>query len=281
MTSPSVSTVPSALRRSRLGPPRVSQLALVALLVALLGLAPAPWAVAGVSNQGDTAAAWPTTWNGGRYSTGALISDVNGDQTPANLDIGSGPCTGTACTGTSSSVYYASDGTTAFFRLRMTTDITDISKGGLVGGAFLTQIALASTDTVVAVVGVDGKSASADSVYVATAPGTSVVPIYTYPFDTSGGQNSAGMRVVPDGNGQYFLDYQVPFARLQDAAAASGATSFSTSTPVKLYFGTPPTSPSWPRSASTPQRLRSPRPRPTCPGRTHRLPARRPDSPRR
>jgi hypothetical protein len=43
--------------------------------------------VAGVSNQGDSAAAWPAAWNLLRHTTGTQISDANSDQTPNTLDI--------------------------------------------------------------------------------------------------------------------------------------------------------------------------------------------------
>ena len=206
--------------------------ALTALLMVLFTASPA---LAASSNQGDSAAAWPSSWNDYRHADGTQIRDVNDDENPSGSDISSGPCAG--CTGPSGSVLYASDGTTAFFRLRLATDPADASKGGLTGDAYLVQLAVGPSDTVVAVVGVNGKSASTDYVYTVTGANTSETRIYSYPFDSLGGQSSAGMRVVPDGNGQFFLDWQVPFARLQAAALAGGAGTFTTSTPVKIYYG--------------------------------------------
>ncbi|HEX8003698.1 MAG TPA: Ig-like domain-containing protein [Mycobacteriales bacterium] len=196
------------------------------LAFGLVVAASAP-AYAGVSPQGDTAAPWPPAWNTYRMADGSAVQDVLGDENPNNADLSSGPCSGTGCTGPSPTVYYASDGSTAFFRMRLAVDPSDATKGGLAGNAYLTQIAV--NGTVVAVAGVDGKSASVDYVYVASAPGTTVTQVYTWPFTSP----SNGMRVVPDGAGHYFLDYQVPIARL--TAVSGGA--LTASTPVQLYYG--------------------------------------------
>ena len=184
-------------------------------------------AVAGNSPQGDSAASWPVGWSAYRLSDGSTIRDVLDDENPDNADLSSGPCTGSGCQGPDPTVYYASDGTNAFFRIRIRTDPADATKGGLTGNAYLTQLAVGGV--VRAVVGVDGKSASVDDVYTATAPGTTVTQVYTYPFTSP----SAGMRVVPAGSGQYFLDYQVPIARI---TTASGGAITST-TPIQMFFG--------------------------------------------
>jgi uncharacterized repeat protein (TIGR02543 family)/LPXTG-motif cell wall-anchored protein len=207
-------------------------LTLIVALLALAVLAPVSAATAASSPDGAVAVAWPAAWNSYRYSDGAVIADNNTDQNPSDLDLASGPCAGN-CIGPDSSVLYASDGTTAFFRIRLATDITDDTKGGLFGGAFLTQIAV--NDVVEAVVGVDGKSASVDYVYVADEVGGSVNTVYTYPFDSSGGQSSAGMRIVAaaDGTGQYFLDFQVPLSVI--TTVSGGAITVST--PIKMYYG--------------------------------------------
>ena len=201
-------------------------------LLALAVLSPVSAATAASSPGGDVAAAWPASWNSYRYSDGDVIADNNTDQNPSDLDIASGSCVGN-CVGPDSSVQYASDGTTAFFRIRLAVDITDNTKGGLFGGAFLTQIAV--NDSVVAVVGVDGKSASVDYVYVSDAVGGTVTTVYAYPFDSSGGESSAGMRLLAagDGTGQYFLDYQVPLSTI--TTVSGGA--ITASTPIKLYYG--------------------------------------------
>lgn len=198
-------------------------------LTAALGLvvfaATPSWA--GVSPQGDTAVAWPAGWSAYRLADGSAVMDVLGDENPDNADLSSGQCTGAGCTGGLPTVYYASDGTNAFFRMRIAVDPADATKGGLTGNAYLTQIAVGGT--VVAVAGVDGKSASVDYVYVASAPGTTVTQVYTWPFTSP----SAGMRVLPDGTGDYFLDFQVPIARL---TAVSGGALTAT-TPIQLYYG--------------------------------------------
>ncbi len=207
------------------------------VLVLLVALFPPLAANAAGSPTGAVAQPWPTQWNNYLLANGSIISDPNGDQSPSTLDLASGtPCVGPSnnCVGTESTVMYYSDGVTAFFRMRVAVDLNDATKGGLVGGAFLVQIADAS-NTVLAVVGVNGKSSSEDYVYIANAPGTNVTPIYVWPFDNSGGQTSGGMRVVAvgDGSGQYFLDFQVPVSAI--TTVSGGA--ITTSTPIKMYYG--------------------------------------------
>lgn len=199
----------------------------------LLGATVPLAAVAATSAPGATASSWPGTWNLYRFQDRAPVLDVNGDQNPSILDLTSGSCTGTPCTGTSPTVYYAANGSAAFFRIRLATDISDDTKGGLVGGAFLTQIAVGGV--VKAVIGVDGKSSSADYVYVSDSVGGIVTPVYTYPFDSAGGQESAGMRVVPvgDGTGHVFLDYQVPLGFVEDVSGGA----IDASTPIQMYYG--------------------------------------------
>ncbi|HVF19509.1 MAG TPA: Ig-like domain-containing protein [Mycobacteriales bacterium] len=198
----------------------------IATVVAVLVGSTFP-ATAGNSPQGDTAAPWPAVWTTYRLANGDAIHDVVGDENPNNADLSSGPCSGNLCTGPSPTVYYATDGANVFFRMRLAVNPADATKGGLTGNAYLTQVAV--NGVVLGVVGVDGKSASADYVYVASAPGTTVSQIYTYPFTAP----SAGMRVLPDGAGQWFLDYQVPLARL--TAISGGAITSATA--IKLYFG--------------------------------------------
>lgn len=208
---------------------RAAVLAVAVTVLAFLAPgAAAPVAVyAATSAAGASSTPFPADWNTYRYKDGSIIADDNGDQTPTSLDLASGSA------GTEPSVEYASDGTNVFFRIRLAEDISDASKGGLVGGAFLTQIAV--DDVVVAVVGVDGKSSSADYVYVSDSVGGVVTPVYTFPFDTSAGENSEGMRVLPvgDGTGQAYLDFQVPVSFIESVSSGQ----VTTSTPIKLYYG--------------------------------------------
>ena len=204
----------------------------VALLLTGLTLQASP-ASATVVLPGANAGAWPSTWTQYTYQDGTRISDVNGDQTPVGLDLASGTCAPAPCAGPESSVAYKSDGTNAFFRMRMAVDNNDATKGGLFQGAFLVQIANAA-GAVKAVVGVDGKDAHNDMVYVADSVGGTVVPVYEFPF-TGGSPSSAAMRWIPagDGTGQYFLDFQVPLSAL---TSVSGGAVTATSK-IKLYYG--------------------------------------------
>jgi uncharacterized repeat protein (TIGR02543 family) len=200
-----------------------------ALLVGTTGLTQSAGAV--VSLPGANAGAWPTTWKQYTYADGSRISDLNDDINPASLDMTSGTCA--ACAGPASSVAYASDGTNVFFRMRMAVDNNDATKGGLAQGTFLVQIANPA-GVVKAVVGVDGKDQTSDTVYVANAVGGTVTDVYGYPF-TAGSPSSAAMRWIPvgDGTGQYFLDFQVPLSAIQ--TASGGAVTPTTG--VRLYYG--------------------------------------------
>lgn len=207
--------------------PRTLLALLLALLAGLGALAPAAPAAA-TAYGGAVAGSWPTAWTAYTYANGTVIGDTNGDQAPPSQDLASGTCAG--CVGNQPSVLFANDGTSAFFRMRMAVDNNDTGKGGLFGGAFLVQIADA-TNTVRAVVGVDGKDSVADTVYVTNAVGGTTEIVYEYPFV----DDAAGMRWIPvgDGTGQYFLDFQVPVSVV---GTVSGGTITPT-TPVKLYYG--------------------------------------------
>ncbi|HEX5087963.1 MAG TPA: InlB B-repeat-containing protein, partial [Nocardioides sp.] len=202
------------------------------LLLTGLGVLASP-ASATVILAGADAGPWPSAWTQYTYQDGTRISDLNGDQTPTGLDLASGTCAPAPCAGPESSVAYTSDGTDVFFRMRMAVDNNDASKGGLFQGAFLVQIANAA-GAVKAVVGVNGKDAHNDMVYVADSVGGTVVPVYEFPF-SSGSPSSAAMRWIPasDGTGQYFLDFQVPLSVL---TTVSGGAVTATSK-VKLYYG--------------------------------------------
>src|SRR5512143_857384 len=156
-----------AVAKRRLWPSLSISLAL-GLLASLIQLSPA---AALNSPQGDVAQPWPAAMNNYLLADGSIIADNNTDQSPNYLDLASGTCAvpASGCVGPAPTVlYYSSDqGTvstaddTAYFRVRLATDITDLSKGGIVNGTFIVQLAThnvaLNTDTLVAVVGVDGK----------------------------------------------------------------------------------------------------------------------------
>jgi uncharacterized repeat protein (TIGR02543 family) len=210
---------------------RVSALAAVLALLMAGGMQFATASYA--ASAGAGAATWPADWRAYTYGGGQTISDVNDDMNPALLSIASGACAGAGCSGAQPSVLFASDGTNAFFRIRMAADNADATKGGLANGAFLVQLA-DSAGVVKAVAGVDGKSASSDCVYVADSVGGTVQHVYDYPF-TPGSPSSAGMRWIStaDGTGQYYLDFQVPFSALTSISAGA----LTPDSHVKLYYG--------------------------------------------
>lgn len=215
---------PSAARRIVVGLLVVATTALGLSTVTLSTATPAAAA----------SSSWPTAWTTYTLANGNPVRDHTGD-IPQEPDLGSGPCSGGGgggCLGTSDTVYYASDGTNAFFRFRMSSDNNDASKGGYFGSAFIVRLYDAA-DTLKAVVGVNGKESTADYVYVVDTDGNQTVTpvnstVSTYPW--TGGNE--GSRWIPDGAGQYFLDVQVPIAAIRDVWP-----QYTAGTPVKLYYG--------------------------------------------
>jgi len=147
--------------------------------VVLVSLA-ASSALAVDSPQGDQAGAWPTAWRLYLLADGSTVRDIVSD-----VGCGAGYCdVSSGGTGTSSSVYFTSDGTNVFFRLRMLADPRS-SAGGFHSTTWAVQIAV--NGVAVATVGLDGKSPHRDFVYVANAGGSSYTEIYATPFTNDGG----------------------------------------------------------------------------------------------
>ncbi|MDQ1679442.1 MAG: large repetitive protein, partial [Frankiaceae bacterium] len=202
---------------------------LVSLSLAFAGSLSLAGAAHATSPLGDTAASWPTTMSSYRYATGAIVQDPTGDIGLTTSDLTSGVCSGSSCTGGLSTSDFVSDGTNVFFRERIATDITDASKGGLGGNFFLVDIAV--NGVIKAAVGVNGKSTTTDYVYATDANNTAATTYEVYDFPWTGG--AAGARVIPDGSGQYFLDWQIPMKYI--TLASGGAITATTA--VQLYYG--------------------------------------------
>jgi hypothetical protein len=141
-------------------------------------------------------------------------------------DVSSGP------SGTLNSVYFVSDGVNVFFRIRLAGDPRKASAGGFESTTYMLQIAVNGVARVA--VGLDGKNPQRDFTYVANADGTAHTEVYATPFDNAGGEFSAGARGLPDGSGQYFVDWQVPLSRITQRSGGA-ITAY---TPVQLFFGT-------------------------------------------
>jgi hypothetical protein len=156
-----------------------------------------------------------------------VIRDVDGDINPGYADLSSGAASGL---GPLPSVYMASDGTNVFFRFRVHHDPNDPAQGGFQSTTYVIQLAVGGVKT--AAVGLNGKSASADYVYVSNADGSVVSQIYTYPFTATPAPSSAGARTMADGSGFYWVDFQVPIARITQVAPSITAT-----TPLQLFYG--------------------------------------------
>jgi hypothetical protein len=203
---------------------RIGALVLATAFVSL----PVSAVLAADSPFGDHAAAWPVAWRAYLLSGGARVSDVVGDVGCGQgyCDVSSGP------SGNLSSVFFNSDGTTAFFRIRLLGDPRKPSAGGFQSTTYMLQIAVNGTARVA--VGLDGKNPQRDFVYVANADGTAHTEVYATPFNNAGGEFSAGARGLPDGAGQYFIDWQVPLNRITQRSGGA----ITGSTPVQLFFGT-------------------------------------------
>ena len=190
--------------------------------------APASVVLATDSPSGDHAGAWPSSWRAYLLAACARVSDVIGDVGCGQgyCDVSSGP------SGTLNSVYFNSNGTNAFFRIRLAGDPRKASAGGFQSTTYMLQIAVNGVARVA--VGLDGKNPQRDFVYVANADGTAHTEVYATPFNNAGGEFSAGARGLPDGNGQYFVDWQVPLSRITQRSGGA-ITAY---TPVQLFFGT-------------------------------------------
>ncbi|MEO8639817.1 MAG: hypothetical protein ABI458_07875 [Chloroflexota bacterium] len=180
------------------------------------------------SPAGDHAGAWPSSWRAYLLSGGSGVSDVIGDVGCGQgyCDVSSGP------SGNLNSVYFNSNGTDVFFRIRLAGDPQKASAGGFQSTTYMLQIAVNGVARVA--VGLDGKNPQRDFVYVANADGTAHTEVYATPFNNAGGEFSAGARGLPDGSGQYFVDWQVPLSRITERSGGA-ITAY---TPVQLFFGT-------------------------------------------
>jgi large repetitive protein len=197
----------------------------VAMLRGLVSGTPAVRAAE--SPLGDAAVAWPAAWSAYAFADGSMIADVDGD-----VGCGTGYCDVASGGGTRPSVYIASDGSNVFFRIRVGGDPDNPAAGGFLSTAYVIQIGVGGVTK--AAVGLNGKSSSRDYVYVTDSGGAVVDEIYAFPFDASGGEVSAGARSLADGFGQYFVDYQIPIARI---TARSDGGVITASTPVQFFVG--------------------------------------------
>jgi hypothetical protein len=131
-----------------------------------------------------------------------MIFDVGGDENPAGVDLTSSLASGI---GTFPSVYYAVDNQKYFFRMRLIADPTNAGAGGFSNsGAYLMSVGVGGTT--VGAIGLNAKPSAADFVYITYETDNLRQKIYEFPFGETGGQKSRGARIVPDGNGQFFLD---------------------------------------------------------------------------
>ncbi len=210
-------TLPRAARKQRTGA-RLTRGAIPAFVV---------FSTLAIAEPAEAAAvSWPTAWEPYTFSDGAPILSTGGDVNPGYADLWSGAARGE---GSLPTVYYGTDGSNAFFRLRVADDPEATKGGEFSSNVWLVQIAV--DGTTVASVGLDAKPAGVnDYVYAIDPLETTTVTPYA-PVIPDGGQ-SGGARVVSDGLGGFFVDFQVPIDAITSVSPALDA-----STPVQLFFG--------------------------------------------
>ncbi|HBV89024.1 MAG TPA: hypothetical protein DEF42_20830 [Desulfosporosinus sp.] len=208
----------------------------------LLGYLPTPVrAGTSVVDHTDlhTPAPWPASFIPYTDTDGKVFSDKNGEISPTRADITSGPNLKGKQYGSQPSVYFQSDGTNLFFRMR-------IGKNPINKSKFLNTHYLASIGTLTVrnnhwesalVVGFNG-NANGSYVYT-TKNGNSIYKVYDVTASGSVADPNQGARVVPvsDGTGQYFLDFQVPISELAEFEDTNG-NEFQGTTPIKLFYAT-------------------------------------------
>lgn len=216
-----------ASRRPRTARALLNVLVTVALLA--LGSVVSVPAASATTDDGESTVAWPARWSDYTHVDGTPVADVD-DDVPSSLDLASGACP--TCAGPARSVAWASDGSNAFFRVRLATDITDHAGRDVPTDRFLVQIAdrRGEVQAVVGVVGTDLHP----TVYVSDAAGDVVKDVHESAMSPRD-RTPAGARVVAaaDDSGQFLLEFHVPLSVI---ATVSGDT-VTDSTPVKLYYG--------------------------------------------
>ena len=200
------------------------------------------------------AAGWPSVFSAyGRFDgttfndpcCGASAGASGNDQPAGNAiaDLSSGVTTTEV--GPLPSTYVAADGTDLLvrFRLRTTPGIGtgwDTTKGGITGNAYVVQLAVNGTH--VASVGLDGKTAAQDYVYVApvnniTAGGTAYTASSPRVVSTWDGASIPGARLTNAGTvaapDETFLDFRVPISEISLVAPTITPT-----TPLQFFYGT-------------------------------------------
>ena len=221
---------PPAARLGR--PARPAAVAALGLLIALL----LPVADA-------QAAGWPSVFHAyGRFDGTTFNDPIDQPAGNAIADLSSG-VTSTA-SGPLPSTYIAADGTDLLVRFRLKTTPGlgagwDTSKGGLTNNAYVVQLGVNGTH--VASVGLDGKTAAADYVYVApvndvTAGGTTYTAANPRVVSTWNGTEIPGARLTNAATAgapaETFLDFRVP---LSDITLV--APSITPTTPLQFFYG--------------------------------------------
>ncbi len=173
---------------------------------------------------GGAPAAWPGAFEAYTDAQGNVLYDPANESgvSPDDTDFFSGAMKGS---GNRPSFYISSAADAGgkshlVFRMRLIADPRD-KNGGFLSTVWMVQ--LWKNGSKVAAVGLNGKPAKEDYIYISNGDGSVVRPIYK----TDGTRtNVPGARVVEEtGTGDYLLDIQVPLEQLQaiDPSIADGA----------------------------------------------------------
>jgi hypothetical protein len=157
--------------------PRAAQVllnVLAAIALVAFGSVISMSAASAEADSEETAAAWPARWTEYTQVDGTPIRDVDGDVTPSSVDLVSGACE--TCTGPTGSVAWASDGSNAFFRIRL--GLTSANGGGRLPRRGVRRADRRRSGAVRAAVGVH-RTGAQQTVYVSDAVGDVVMQAHT------------------------------------------------------------------------------------------------------
>ncbi|WP_309123239.1 hypothetical protein, partial [Paenibacillus sp.] len=177
-----------------------------------------------LTTYGGAPTAWPSAYDAYTDRQGNILYDPANESgvSPDDTDFYSGAMKGSG----NRPSFYISSATDSggkshlVFRMRLLADPRD-KNGGYLSTVWMVQ--LWKNDSKIATVGLNGKPAQEDYIYISNGDGSVVRPIYK----TDGTRtNVPGARIVEEtGTGDYLLDIQVPLEQLQaiDPSIANGA----------------------------------------------------------
>ena len=203
---------------------RRAQSAVLAFTMVVFTFVGPSGSLADTSPLGDDAVAFPAVGAYADYQFADGTQIVDGDDVNPNYsDLIGGPVGDEATFG------IATDGTNMFFRFRLADD-PNKTVGTFQSTSWIVSLGVGGVQQ--GVVGVNGKPASTDYVYVSNADGSTVTSIYETPFTSGPTNNSLGAQAVSmDTAGNWFLEFQVPIAQI------TAATGITATDEIQLFAG--------------------------------------------